>query len=122
MHNSHRREILMPKGIWRATMVAAVTLAWVYPVVADETGLDGLHEKRREGRLYCFTDHFHDGYGSERDKKKAEAAAIKDWREFTTGEYGTTWGSYLSAASKKMVCESADGVWSCHFMARPCRK
>jgi hypothetical protein len=91
---------------------------------AQETGLDALHEQRREGNRICMVSHYHNGSSSSNmdSRKAAEASAIKDWVGFTTWEYGTPWGSYKLAASKKMDCsKSTTSTWSCKVEARACK-
>jgi hypothetical protein len=70
-----------------------------------------------------MSDHFHDGAGSGDSKKAAEAKAIASWADFTIFEYGTDWGSYALAGSKKMDCsETGAKSWSCSVTARACKK
>ena len=91
---------------------------------AQETGLDALHEQRREGNRICMVSHFHNGASSSNlpSRKQAEAEAIKDWVGFTAWEYGDPWGRYTIAASKKMDCsKSTSSTWSCKVEARPCK-
>lgn len=91
-------------------------------VMADETGLDAIHDQRREGNKICMTSHFHSGSSSgKKTRKEAEAAAAHDWAGFTAWEYGTDWGSHRLAASKSMECSQEGGAWSCHMQARPCK-
>jgi hypothetical protein len=89
---------------------------------ADETGMAGIHEWRKEAGKTCLSDHFHDGVGTGISRKDAEAKAIASWQSFTIWEYGTTWGSYRLAGSRKMDCTQA-GVkdWSCAVSARACK-
>lgn len=103
-----------------ASAAAALSLASL-PALAQSTGLEGLHDKRREGGRVCFSDHFHDGSGSGANKKLAEVAAIKNWTEFTSWEYGAGWGSFRNAASKSLNCSGPKGAVSCSVSARPCR-
>ena len=103
-----------------ASAAAVLTLASL-PAVAQSTGLDGLHDKRREGGRVCFTDHFHDGSGSGANKKQAEIAAIQSWSDFTSWEYGAAWGSFRNAASKSLKCSGTPGSMTCSVSARPCR-
>ena len=84
-------------------------------------GLDGLHDKRREGGRVCMVDHFHVSSGNGATRKQAEASAARAWSEFTAWEYGGTWGSYNNAGSKSMQCSDSGGGWSCQATARPCR-
>ena len=89
---------------------------------ADETGLASIHDWRKEAGKICMSDHFHDGAGSGDSRKAAEAKAIASWQSFTIFEYGTTWGSYKLAGSKKMDCtENGPKQWSCAVTARACK-
>ena len=53
--------------------------------LAQGMGLEGLHDHRREGGKVCMVDHFHDGSGSGKTRKSAEADAARAWTEF--GKY-----------------------------------
>ena len=91
---------------------------------AQETGLDALHEQRREGNRICMVSHTHNGSSpaNMNSRKAAEDAAIKDWVGFTTWEYGTPWGSYKLATGKKMNCsKTTTSTWSCNVEARACK-
>jgi hypothetical protein len=87
---------------------------------AEETGVAGIHTWVKVGRKTCLADHFHSGSGSGPTRQQAEKQAIQSWIDFTAWEYGSTWGRYALAASKKVNCERGDG-WSCHLEARACR-
>jgi hypothetical protein len=87
---------------------------------AEETGLAQLHSWVKMGRKTCMVDHFHSGNGNAPTRGQAERQAIQSWGDFTAWEYGTPWGRYSIAASKKMTCERT-GSWSCFVEARPCR-
>jgi hypothetical protein len=87
---------------------------------AEETGVAEIHTWVKVGRKTCLADHFHSGSGSGSMRPQAEKQAIQSWADFTAWEYGSTWGRYSLAASKKMTCERGDG-WSCYVEARPCR-
>lgn len=103
-------------------LLSISTFAVVPFAAAQETGLDGLHEQRREGGRICMVSHFH--YGSSGNfptRKAAEAQAIKDWAGFTAWEYGDPWGRYRLAVSKKMECSKSGTSWSCKVEARPCK-
>jgi hypothetical protein len=91
------------------------------PALSQGAGLDGLHDKRQEGGRLCMSDHFHDGSGSGKTRKLAEADAARAWGEFTAWEYGGKWGSFRNAATKSMSCSDTGGSWSCSASARPCR-
>ena len=90
---------------------------------ADETGLASIHDMRYEsGHRVCMTDHFHDGTGNGRTRQQAEAAAKSSWASFTSFEYGSSWGSYALAASKRMGCSQMEHQWTCSTTARPCER
>lgn len=102
---------------------AFLALGTAAPVMAHETGLaQALHSVRREGGKICLADHFHYGssYGLP-SKKAAEVAAINDWAGFTAFEYGTSWGHFRKAASKKVNCTQSASGWGCSLEARPCK-
>ena len=109
----------------RASLAAAVVgvgaLAFTLPALAQGAGLDGLHDKRREGGRICLSDHFHDGSGSGSSRRQAEGAAARAWSEFTAWEYGAEWGSFSNAASKSMNCSDSGGSWQCQASARACK-
>jgi hypothetical protein len=98
------------------------TGALVTPAAAQETGLDAIHEQRREGGRICMSSHFHFGSSSGLPSKKlAEAAAVRDWAGFTAFEYGLPWGRWSLAASKTLKCSNSGGSWGCQAEARPCK-
>lgn len=87
---------------------------------AEETGLAEIHSWVKMGRKTCMADHYHSGNGNAATRPQAERQAVQSWVDFTAWEYGTPWGRYSIAASKKMTCERT-GSWSCFVEARPCR-
>jgi hypothetical protein len=87
----------------------------------DETGIASIHQWVRVGRRTCMLDHFHDGSGSGPTRRQAERAAIGAWAEFTAFEYGSIWGRYSNAVSKKMDCAQSSNGWNCAVQARACR-
>jgi hypothetical protein len=100
---------------------SVLLIAAVIAARADDTGLAAIHDWRREGGRTCLSDHFHDGAGTGDTRKAAEAKAIVSWIEFTVLEYGTDWGSYKIAGSKRMDCtEKGAKEWSCALSARAC--
>ena len=110
----------------RKSLVCAGALALVLgmptdAVQAQGTGLDELHSKVRIGGRLCMADHFHDGSGTGSTRARAQAAAIRAWIDFTAWEYGSRWGSYGAAVSKRMSCSGGPGNFSCSTSARPCR-
>jgi hypothetical protein len=110
----------------RKSLVCAGALALVLSmpagtVQAQGTGLDELHSKVRVGGRLCMADHFHDGSGTGSTRARAQAAAIRAWIDFTAWEYGSRWGSYGAALSKRMSCSGGPGNFSCSTSARPCR-
>lgn len=111
----------MRKLAFTALCSALGSLAFAMPASAQGAGLDGLHEKRQEGGRICMADHFHDGSGTGRTRKAAEADTARAWAEFTGWEYGAAWASFSTAASKTMTCSDNGGSWSCQASARPCR-
>jgi hypothetical protein len=88
---------------------------------AQETGIAEIHSWVRVGHKTCMLDHFHDGSGTGPTRAQAERAAIRSWAEFTAWEYGTPWGRYSIAASRKATCSQEAGSWRCGVEARPCR-
>lgn len=88
---------------------------------AQETGVAQIHEWVKVGRKTCMLDHFHDGSGTGPTRKDAERSAITAWAEFTAWEYGTPWGRYTIAESKKMDCSRGGRGWTCAVQARACR-
>lgn len=87
---------------------------------AEDTGVAGIHAWVKVGGRTCLADHFHSGSGSGRTRAQAERQAIQSWVDFTAWEYGSSWGRYRLAASKRMSCERGDS-WSCNVEARPCK-
>lgn len=86
-----------------------------------EEGMSGLHAKVRVGGKLCFADHSHAGNSAGHNSRKtAEAAAIRNWQDFTAWEYGGVWASWRAAAGKSMSC-SGGSSWGCSIDARPCR-
>lgn len=89
---------------------------------ADETGFASMHSWTKVGRKTCMTDHTH--YGSStghRTERAAMRAAIKDWQEFTAGEYGLDWAYFHRAHARLKSCNRAPGGWECSIEGRPCR-
>ena len=90
---------------------------------ASDGALVGLHELRREGKKICMAEHAHNGssYGLA-SRNQAEAAALRNWSEFTALEYGGHWGSPSLASGKTMKCSQGSSGWGCEFDARPCKR
>ena len=66
-------------------LTAAIAIVATAPtaVQADETGFAGMHSWSKVGKKTCMTDHTHYGSSSgHKTKRRAMAAAIKDWQEF----------------------------------------
>ena len=83
--------------------------------------MSGLHSKVRVGGKLCFADHSHSSSSSgQPSRRAAEAAAIRNWQDFTAWEYGGVWASWRAAAGKSMQC-SGGSSWGCSVDARPCR-
>jgi hypothetical protein len=89
----------------------------------QDGALVGLHDLRREGNKMCMVGHSHNGssYGL-RTRNQAEAAALRNWSEFTALEYGGHWGSPALASDKTMKCSIGGSGWNCDFDARPCKR
>ena len=106
-----------------ACMTAALmTLSVSSLARADDTGFITIHDLRREGRLYCTVSHTHIGNGTEqRTKRRAIRSAARSWSEFTAWEYGTDWGRWRYARSKKISCNGRRGAITCMVEARPCK-
>ena len=112
----------MSKRFLFAALAAAVlSTAVSAPVVADETGLASIHTWRKAGKRTCFVDHFHDGQGSNANRAKAEAEAVKNWTDFTALEYGSAWGNFKIADQKRMNCTQGAQGFVCDVSAIPCR-
>jgi len=105
-----------------AAALAAAVLLSVVPAAADETGLDVIHAERREGKRLCFTDHFHYGNGNSSVSRNAAIGdAVASWQSFTALEYGSSWGDWRKAGSKKIACGKNGAQWSCQIEGRPCK-
>jgi hypothetical protein len=113
----------MKKGIAAACGLALLAVAAVEASAqgSAETGMASIHTWVKVGRKTCMLDHYHDGNGSGATRKEAERSAIVSWAEFTGWEYGSPWGKFANAASKRMDCSPGGGGWTCHVQARPCR-
>lgn len=113
----------MKKFCMLASGFAAVALLGVSGAAqADDTGVaQALHSLTRSGGRLCLLDHYHDGSGSGSTRGGAQAAAIRAWSDFTSWEYGTSWGRFGAAASKTVNCSGGGRSWSCSVSARPCR-
>jgi len=104
-------------------LTAALLLAWTPLSHADETGFASIHAlKKEKGRRVCMSSHFHYGSGAGATRKAAKKAARQAWIDFTTFEYGGSWGLYKLAASKTMKCETIAARWQCATSARPCKR
>jgi hypothetical protein len=111
----------MRRAFFLAAMCAA-TSVFTPAASAQETGLDALHEQRREGNKICMVSHYHYGSSANQpNRKAAEAAAIKDWVGFTAWEYGDPWGSWALAGSKKVECTASGASHGCTVEARACK-
>ena len=99
----------------------AASLGQGVPAQAGETGVASIHSWVKIGGKTCLVDHYHDGSGTGSSRASAQAAAIRSWAEFTTWEYGNSWGRYGLAVGKSMNCSGGGGSWSCNTSARACR-
>ena len=97
-----------------AGMVCAATIT---PASADDTGFAYAHDMR--GR--CFSDHYHYGSGTGRNKPAAMKEAIVSWQSFTALEYGSDWARWGKAAGKAADCTKDSSGVSCSISARPCK-
>lgn len=111
------KRILTLAGVF----AVAAALGQGVPAQAGETGVASIHSWVRVGGKTCLVDHYHDGSGSGSSRSAAQAAAIRSWAEFTTWEYGSSWGRYSLAVGKSMTCDRGMGSWSCNTSARACR-
>lgn len=101
--------------------VAALAVSTV-SASANDTGLAGIHDLRREGKKLCMSDHFHNGNSAAQSSKAAALqAAISSWAGFTSLEYGSAWASFKKAASKQVTCTQGSSGWGCDINARPCK-
>ena len=94
-----------------------VFAATIGPATADDTGFAYAHDIR--GR--CFSDHYHYGSGTGRNKPVAMREAIGSWQSFTALEYGSDWARWGKAASKGADCTKDSSGVSCSISARPCK-
>jgi hypothetical protein len=103
--------------------IGLAALGTVDIALAQQDGaMASLHAQRREGGKICMADHFHNGSSSgQPSRKAAEIAAIRDWAGFTAWEYGTHWGNYGIAGSKRINCTQSGSSWGCDLEARPCK-
>lgn len=111
-----RRAVAVMGAVVASMAVASASLA-------EDTGLDAIHEQYRVGGKVCFTEHTHYGNtaGAMATKAAAQKDAIESWRSFTDFEYGPRWSSFNKAIAKKMDCTQGGGGWTCAVEARPCR-
>lgn len=111
----------------RIVLIAAAVFAVVpaslvaTPAVADDTGLAGIHDLRRERGRLCMSDHWHYGNGTGSSRKAAEVDAIKSWQSFTALEYGSDWGRFSRASGRRISCSKEGGSYACSVEGRPCR-
>jgi hypothetical protein len=112
----------MSYGTAKCLVAIGLIAALATPVLADSTGLAGIHALRKERGKTCMTDHFHFGKSSlYKRKRRAQTDSIGSWRGLVALEYGTDWASYKRAASRSMTCKNSGGMWNCNVEARPCR-
>ena len=112
----------MVKAVYASALFGLIAFATgTLPAYAQESGLAGMHDWRREGGRTCMSEHTHEGTGSGNTKNNAMKAAIRAWAGFTSWEYGNRWGSYNRAASKTASCYKTGSGYSCTVQARPCK-
>lgn len=106
----------------RIVSVFLAALATTGTALADDTGLAGIHDLRREKGRLCMSDHFHAGSSAGQASKAAALnAAISSWAGFTALEYGSDWASFKKAGSKQVTCTQSGSGWGCDINARPCK-
>jgi hypothetical protein len=118
------RRIVLAMGLAGSCLIAATSVSAQSVAASGADGaLVGLHDLRREGKKICMVGHSHNGssYGL-RTRSQAEAAALRNWSEFTALEYGGHWGSPSLASDKTMTCGMGSSGWNCDFDARPCKR
>ena len=93
----------------------------IIPAFADQTGMAGIHDLRREGGRLCMSDHWHYGSGNGPSKNAAIRDAVGSWSSFTAMEYGSDWASWGRSASRGQDCSRDSSGYSCSISARPCR-
>lgn len=109
------------KSLVAGLLAALCILAAPTFASADQTGMAGMHEWRKERGKTCFVDHFHSGSsGVQSTKKAAMRAAIESWFQYTAGEYGTDWARFNRSASRSQRCSKAGDGWECFVESRPC--
>jgi hypothetical protein len=108
-------------GMFGCALALGVLIGGSEPGRAAETGMASIHTWVRVGGKTCLADHFHNGSGSGNTRSQAERQAVQAWVDFTAWEYGSSWGRYHLAASKRMTCERGGERWTCQVEARPCR-
>ncbi len=109
---------------WPITVFACLTAlaSTAFEARANDTGLAGIHDLRREGRKLCQVGHFHNGNSAGQPSKAiALNSAIGSWSSFTALEYGSDWASFKKAANKSVTCTQSGSGWSCDVNARPCK-
>lgn len=90
---------------------------------AKASPLLALHQKMKVGGKLCLATHRHTGFARRAGSKRAVArAAMADWRDFTTMEYGAAWGSFRRGHDRRVSCQRANNGWSCTVSALPCRR
>ncbi len=104
----------------RPLVILGLSLSLVTAAAADQTGLAGMHDWTKEKGRTCLKEHTHSGTGEGSTKMAARKAAIQSWQEFTAGEYGSDWGNFRYAASKKIAYTKSAKGWSASVEARPC--
>ena len=109
------------QGIRGLALVMGILLGATGAAQAEETGIAEIHSWVKMGRKTCMADHYHSGTGNAETRGQAERQAIQSWVDFTAWEYGTPWGRYSIAASRKATCSQEAGSWRCGVEARPCR-
>jgi len=104
-------------GAWLVVVAAlmAGTITVTAPASAQSgpvnTGADEMHAKMRYQGRTCMATHTHTGTSRAGGSEAiARRWAIRDWVDYTVGEYGTAWGSWQRSRAPHISCrERNDG-------------
>jgi hypothetical protein len=112
----------MRRSFSTGLLVASILAAgFIAPVLADETGLAGMHAWQKIGSKTCMVDHEHDSAGNGATQQLAMAAAVRGWEAFTDLEYGSDWASFANSVGKRVSCGRNLSDISCQISSRACR-
>ena len=109
----------------KSAMISVAVCAFLFGlsagVSADDTGFASSHDMVKSGGRKCFASHAHSGTGEGKTKAAAMSAALKNWWEYTAGEYGSDWAHWGKSAGKTVSYAKAAGGWSATVESRPCK-